>query len=228
MEVSARQAPPIRTWSPGLPLPLVDAFRSREPGGHRIFQPPLPRPVPRRTLSYTVGPLSLGRPPCPGSPNSPQHLQARNWRRTAWARNPSTKRSHTHTHAHAHAHPTSERSFPRTHAYGIRTRPLRYERICRRTGPLPAIFALHTRRGRVSQGRDLRRCGRGREVSGGLWSNHSTWNPAESRTPCLNEPRSRRPLRNVRAQWDEGALSNPGAGNWDLEKSRRAESARTK
>lgn len=48
------------------------------------------------------------------------------------------------------------------------------------------------------------------------------WKPAESRTPCSNEPRSRRPLRNVQTQWDEGALSNPGAGtgNWKAGRNR--------
>jgi hypothetical protein len=53
------------------------------------------------------------------------------------------------------------------------------------------------------------------------------WEAAESRTPCSNEPRTRRPLRNLQAQWDEGVISNPRSWNWELE-SRRQERVGTR
>lgn len=115
--------------------------------------------------------------------------QARNWRCTAWARNPSP---------------------PGDPADRARTRH-RHEPHCRRIGP-----CLRSCHGAAGFQRAIFVAVDGDASFGRLVVESFRSRPAESRTPCSNEPRSRRPLRNVQTQWDEGALSNPGAGigNW--------------
>lgn len=169
--------------SPGLPLPLVDAFRSREPGGHRIFQPPC--------LALFRADLLHSRQ-LSSSTAVPDHHSPQHRKRAIGVAQPGR------------AIPPSKRSCLATHS-------TRHEPHCRRIGP-----CLRSCHGAAGFPRAILVAVDGDASFGRLVVESFCSRPAESRTPCSNEPRSRRPLRNVQTQWDEGALSNPGAGfgNW--------------
>lgn len=166
-----------------MPLPLVDAFRSREPGGHRIFQLPC--------LALFRADLLHNRQ-LPSSTAVPVHHSPQHRKRAIGVAQPGA------------------RNLPLQRSCLAPTRPVTSP-TAGRIGP-----CLRSCHGAAGFQRAIFVAVDGDATFGRLVVESFCSRAAESRTPCSNEPRSRRPLRNVQTQWDEGALSNPGAGtgNW--------------
>lgn len=195
MEVSARQPHPSEPGEPRLAAPISRRLPLARAGRAQDLPASLPSPCFAPTF-YTVGDC-LPRLPCPITThhNIPSAQLASH---SLGAKSPPTP---------------PPVILPRTHT-------TRHERTYRRIGPCLCDLA----HGAPGSQRVIFVAVDGDANFGRLVVESFRWNPAESRTPCSNEPRSRRPLRNVQTQWDEGALSNPGAGTGKLE-SRQEERA---
>lgn len=198
MEVSARQPHPSEPGEPRLAAPISRRLPLARAGRAQDLPASLPSPCFAPTF-YTVGDY-LPRLPCPITThhNIPSAQLASHSLGAKSPPNPTTSDPASHAHDPSRAHLPAHRPLPLRSCHGA-------------LGSPRAIFVAVD--GDANFGR--------------LVVESFRWNPAESRTPCSNEPRSRRPLRNVQTQWDEGALSNPGAGTGKLE-SRQEERAGTK